>query len=56
MNKVSTFLYPSGRATPKLPKPKQSNVERFYEWLIKCGNVHLADDEEIVKAFNKIPV
>lgn len=39
----------------KTPK-KQSNVERFYEWLQMCKNVHLADDEQIVKAFNKIPV
>lgn len=36
-------------------KDKQTNLERFYEWLLMCGNVHLADNEQLEKAFNKIP-
>jgi len=36
-------------------RKKQTNVERFYEWLQKCGNIHLADDEQVTKAFNLIP-
>jgi hypothetical protein len=39
-----------------LPRKKQTNVDRFYEWLIKCGNVHLSNDEQVVNAFNKIPI
>lgn len=38
------------------PVKKQTNVDRFYEWLIKCGNVHLSNDEQVVNAFNKIPI
>lgn len=32
----------------------QSNVERFYEWLVKCGNIHLNDNNQIINAFHKI--
>jgi hypothetical protein len=35
---------------------KQTNIERFYEWLQMCQNVHLASNEQLEKAFNKIPV
>lgn len=38
------------------PLKKQTNVERFYEWLHRCGNIHLADDEKVSNAFNKIPL
>ena len=31
-----------------------SNVERFYEWLQKCGNVYLHDNEKVLKAFHKV--
>lgn len=34
---------------------KQSNVERFYLWLQACGNVYLNDNDEMIRAFNKIP-
>jgi len=37
------------------PATKQTNVERFYEWLQMCGNVHLNNHEALVKGFNKIP-
>lgn len=33
---------------------RQSNVERFYEWLQRCGNIHLNDNTQIFNAFNKI--
>ena len=35
-------------------KNKETNVERFYEWLVKCGNVHLHDNEQVTKAFRKV--
>ena len=28
--------------------------EKFYDWLIKCGNVHTADNNKMNKAFAKI--
>ena len=31
-----------------------SNVERFYEWLVKCGNIHLNDNNQVINAFHKI--
>jgi len=31
-----------------------SEVEKFYEWMLKMGNIHLADNEKMSKAFNKI--
>jgi len=30
------------------------NVNKFYEWMLKIGNIHLADNEEMVKAFSKV--
>ena len=33
----------------------QSNVERFYEWLQRCGNIHLYDNNQVNNAFQKIP-
>lgn len=45
-----------GPETKPLLRKKQTNVDRFYEWLIKCGNVHLSNDEQVVNAFNKIPI
>ena len=32
----------------------QSNVERFYEWLQMCGNIHLNDNTQVVNSFFKI--
>ena len=32
----------------------QSNVERFYEWLKRCNNVYLTDNNQVTKAFHKI--
>lgn len=50
-NKLKTVMKKSEQK-----EKKPSNVDRFYNWLQMCKNVHLADDEQIVKAFNKIPV
>ena len=33
---------------------RQSNVERFYEWLQRCGNIHLNDNTQVINAFHKI--
>ena len=30
------------------------NLERFYEWMLKMGNVHLADNEKMAKAYEAI--
>lgn len=30
------------------------NVNRFYEWLQMCGNIHLNDNVQVVNAFKKI--
>ena len=30
------------------------NVSKFYEWMLKIQNIHLANNEEMSKAFNKI--
>lgn len=27
------------------------NVERFYEWLLKIKNIHMADNERMSKAY-----
>jgi len=27
------------------------NQERFYEWMLKMGNIHLADNQQMSKAF-----
>jgi hypothetical protein len=31
-----------------------SNVEKFYLWLQKTGNIYLADNEQVTNAFRKI--
>jgi len=33
-----------------------SKVEKFYEWLQKCNNIYLHDNEQVIRAFNKIIV
>lgn len=33
---------------------KETNVEKFYEWLVKCGNIYLYDNEQVTKAFRKV--
>lgn len=33
---------------------QESNVERFYKWLQRCGNIHLNDHEQVTNAFRKI--
>ena len=30
------------------------NLERFYEWMLKMGNVYLADNEKMAKAYEAI--
>jgi hypothetical protein len=30
------------------------NQERFYEWMLKMGNIHLANNEEMARAYSKI--
>ena len=31
------------------------NVNKFYEWMLRIGNIHLADnEEEMTRAFSKI--
>ena len=32
----------------------KTNVERFYEWLVKTGNIHLNDNNQVTNAFRKI--
>jgi hypothetical protein len=29
-------------------------VERFYEWMLKIKSIHLADNQQMSKAFEKI--
>ena len=36
------------------PEVVEPNVNRFYEWLLKTGNVYLNNHEQVVNAFNKI--
>ena len=36
------------------PKKEVSNVDKFYNWLLNCGNIYLNDNEQITNAFNKI--
>lgn len=37
------------------PQPvKQTQKERFYDWLIKCGNVHTADAQRMDLALDSI--
>ena len=31
-----------------------SEVEKFYEWMLKIGNIHLVDNEQMYKAFEQI--
>lgn len=33
-----------------------SKIQRFYEWLQMCKNVHLNDNEQVVRAFHKIAI
>ena len=30
------------------------NVNKFYEWMLAMGNIHLADNEQMSKAFEKV--
>jgi len=30
------------------------NLERFYDWMLAMGNVHLADNEKMAKAYEAI--
>ena len=30
------------------------NLDRFYEWMLAMGNVHLADNEQMSKAFEAV--
>ena len=31
-----------------------TEVEKFYEWMLKMGNIHLADNIQMSKAFEKV--
>ena len=31
-----------------------TEVEKFYEWMLKLGNIYLSDNEGMTKAFQKI--
>ena len=31
-----------------------TEVEKFYEWLLKIQSIHLADNQKMVKAFEKL--
>jgi hypothetical protein len=35
-------------------KKKQSNKEKFLEWLKKVNNIYLADNKQMSNAFEKI--
>jgi hypothetical protein len=35
-------------------KKKQSNKEKFLEWLKKVNNIYLADNQQMSNAFEKI--
>jgi hypothetical protein len=35
-------------------KKKQSNKEKFLEWLKKVNNIYLADNKQMASAFEKI--
>ena len=30
-----------------------SEVEKFYEWMLKIGSIHLADNQQMSKAFEQ---
>ena len=30
------------------------NVNKFYEWMLAIGNIHLADNDKMTKAFQKV--
>ncbi len=30
----------------------KTNVEKFYEWMLKINNIYLNDNEQITKAFH----
>jgi hypothetical protein len=30
------------------------NLDRFYDWMLRMGNVHLADNEQMSKAYEAI--
>ena len=36
------------------PEVIEPNVNRFYDWLLKTGNVYLNNHEQVTNAFNKI--
>jgi hypothetical protein len=37
----------------KIVKP-QTNVERYYDWLVKIGNIYLHDHAQVIAGFKKI--
>lgn len=30
------------------------DVNKFYEWMLRMGNIHLADNEKMAKAYDKV--
>ena len=35
---------------------KETNVERFYTWMLKINSIHLADNAKMAAAFHKIAI
>ena len=33
---------------------KETNVEKFYRWMLRINSVHLADNAKMAAAFHKI--
>ena len=33
---------------------EETNIERFYAWMRKINNIHLADNAKMAASFNKI--
>lgn len=48
----TNFLNQNGILTPS--QKKQQNLDRFYDWLLRVGNIHMADTHQMAAAYNKI--
>lgn len=36
------------------PAVKKSNAEKFHDWLQRCGNIYMASNEQMARAYAKI--
>jgi hypothetical protein len=36
------------------PATEKSNAEKFHDWLRKCGNIHMANQEQMARAYARI--